>query len=383
MNARVLVLGSLVVLSLSSAGCRRRRSTGPDPAIRVSVELGGGQDDPAVPTPEFPVTDVFWSSKANELLDAAHSLRTVRCPPNGAAGSVWGTDVYTADSSVCTAALHSGLLDLAQGGVVQIVRESPAASYRGSARNGVRSNGFAAYPAAFRFSRGPRPGLLEEPVDDGPGRTPPAGGPWARTLRDQRGVETADPVVFECPAGGSAHTVWGTDVYTDDSSVCVAAVHAGVITFAQGGTVRAWRGPAQISFGGSERNGVSTTNYGHFDGSFAFDRAAFARMPRAPEGATAYGWDQSLSTRRAERVLRQRAWCPPNGTAHTVWGTDVYTDDSSVCTAAVHAGLISLERGGTFTVSNAPGRPNYRGAARHGVTSQDYGEFAGSIRLSR
>src|SRR5450432_633198 len=42
--------------------------------------------------------------------------------------------------------------------------------------------------------------------------------------------------------------------------------------------------------------------------------------------------------------------CTPAGTMHAVWGSDIYTADSSICTAAVHAGLITLERGGTVTI---------------------------------
>ena len=35
-----------------------------------------------------------------------------------------------------------------------------------------------------------------------------------------------------CPAIGNAAmgAVWGTDIYTDDSAICAAAVHAGAIT---------------------------------------------------------------------------------------------------------------------------------------------------------
>ncbi|MFO0559708.1 MAG: LCCL domain-containing protein [Polyangiales bacterium] len=382
MHARAVLLVLSVALSLSAQGCRRRRSSGPDPAIRVSLELGGRGEQPIV-QPEFPVSDVFWSTKAQELLDADHSLRTVRCPPNGALGPTWGTDVYTADSSVCSAAVHSGLLDLAQGGVVQIVRESVPARFRGSVRNGVTSHGFGVFPAAFRFAQGPRPGLTETPIDGPSGREGASDGPWARTLVSQRAGDHSQPVLVECPAGGSARTVWGTDVYTDDSSVCTAAVHAGLISFAQGGAVRAWLGPAQIAFRGTERNGVTSNNYGRFDGSFAFDRGAFERVPRAPEGARAIGWNESLSSRRAERVRNERVWCPPHGGAGSVWGTDVYTDDSSVCTAAVHVGLITLEEGGVFFVSNGPGRASYRGSERNGVSTNGFERFEGSFTVRR
>lgn len=77
-------------------------------------------------------------------------------------------------------------------------------------------------------------------------------------------------LTFFCPPSGSASTVWGTDVYSDDSSVCTAGVHAGVITLAQGGVVRIVVQPGQASYEASERNGISTSPYGAWGRSFSF-----------------------------------------------------------------------------------------------------------------
>lgn len=69
---------------------------------------------------------------------------------------------------------------------------------------------------------------------------------------------------------------------------------------------------------------------------------------------------------------RFRYGCPPGGTLFPVWGTRTYTSDSSICSAAVHAGLITLETGGTVTFELRRGRDSYRGTRRHGVTSRDW-----------
>jgi hypothetical protein len=61
-----------------------------------------------------------------------------------------------------------------------------------------------------------------------------------------------------------------------------------------------------------------------------------------------------------------------------VWGTDIYTDDSRLCRAALHAGVISAE-GGPVTVVRSAGRPLYVGSSRNGVTSSDYGSYRASI----
>jgi hypothetical protein len=70
---------------------------------------------------------------------------------------------------------------------------------------------------------------------------------------------------------------------------------------------------------------------------------------------------------------------PPNGTAGAVWGTGVYTDDSSIGTAAVHMGLITFANGGSVTIEMRPGQDSYQAMQLNGVTSSSYGEWEGSF----
>jgi hypothetical protein len=64
---------------------------------------------------------------------------------------------------------------------------------------------------------------------------------------------------------------------------------------------------------------------------------------------------------------------PSSGAGYTVWGTDIYTNDSSVCAAAVHAGLIDLEGGGEVVIEIRPGESSYLGTTANGVTTLSYG----------
>jgi hypothetical protein len=64
--------------------------------------------------------------------------------------------------------------------------------------------------------------------------------------------------------GQAEGTVWGTDVYTRDSSLGVAAVHAGLLKVGQTGVLRMKVVPAQKAYPGSTRNGVTTTDYADF-----------------------------------------------------------------------------------------------------------------------
>jgi hypothetical protein len=65
-------------------------------------------------------------------------------------------------------------------------------------------------------------------------------------------------------------TVYGSDVYTSDSAICPAAVHAGIITLAKGGQVTFEIRPKQSSYTASKRNGVTSEPYNTGKASYAF-----------------------------------------------------------------------------------------------------------------
>lgn len=90
-------------------------------------------------------------------------------------------------------------------------------------------------------------------------------------------------------------------------------------------------------------------------------------------------WTTSASGFKAEDNLTYKFQCPANGTASAIWGSDIYTQDSSICTAAVHAGLFTLESGGTVTIEFRPGRKTYGSTVRNGITSNTFGEYAHSF----
>jgi hypothetical protein len=72
-----------------------------------------------------------------------------------------------------------------------------------------------------------------------------------------------------CPEGceGSSK-VWGDGLYTKDSPICKASIHAGVIG-KSGGKVKVTVQPGQDSYKGSTKNGITTEKYGSFGGSYA------------------------------------------------------------------------------------------------------------------
>jgi hypothetical protein len=65
-----------------------------------------------------------------------------------------------------------------------------------------------------------------------------------------------------------------------------------------------------------------------------------------------------------------------------LWGTDVYTGDSVLATAAVHAGLVTPGATAILRVTVEQPLGQYQGSTRHGVTSHDFGPFGTAYRLS-
>jgi LCCL domain len=68
-------------------------------------------------------------------------------------GSVWGTDVYTGDSALSTAAVHAGAVKAGETTVVRLTVMPPLTQYQGSVRNGVTTRDYGRYGTAFRVDR--------------------------------------------------------------------------------------------------------------------------------------------------------------------------------------------------------------------------------------
>lgn len=71
-------------------------------------------------------------------------------------GTVWGTDLYTLDSTIALAAVHAGALKAGQTGVVRIRVLGPQPTFQGSERNGVQSMAYGFYNGAYQFDKGRR-----------------------------------------------------------------------------------------------------------------------------------------------------------------------------------------------------------------------------------
>ena len=73
--------------------------------------------------------------------------------------------------------------------------------------------------------------------------------------------------------------------------------------------------------------------------------------------------------------------CPANVSLGSIWGSGPYTDDSTICTAGVHAGVITQAAGGTVTINISQGLSSYTSTTQHGVTTSSYGAWGGSYTV--
>ena len=64
----------------------------------------------------------------------------------------------------------------------------------------------------------------------------------------------------------------------------------------------------------------------------------------------------------------------------TLWGDFIYTDDSEIGGAAVHAGVLTLA-GGTVTLEVSPGQGSYPGTTSNGITSMEWDQWYRSYQF--
>lgn len=179
------------------------------------------------------------------LAEDSHSCS---CAPDAPARLVWGSGPYTADSDICTAARHAGLLT-GDGGEVLVVKEPGLDAYEGSTQNGVTSGRWGRFGASIAIV------ALDATASEAEGAE------ICTELSDE--IETR----CFCPADGVNEAIWGAGPYATGSDLCTAARHAGAIGLA-GGEISLIRVPGLTSYRPTERNGILSLEWGDNDESF-------------------------------------------------------------------------------------------------------------------
>ena len=187
-------------------------------------------------------------------------------------------------------------------------------------------------------------------------------------------------IAVTCPAGARTATIWGTGTYTSDSAICVAATHAGALPGTEAGTVVVEVAPGLQAYEGTIRHGIASNAYPAWTESFRFPDAAELESDDSVYFDHTGDWVTPPNRFPMQAGVIYRFVCPSATQTGNVWGTDIYTDDSSICEAAVHAGVIGRD-GGTVHYERLGGQQSYRGSVRNGVSSSDYAAWPGSFRF--
>jgi hypothetical protein len=118
-----------MLAGLRDSAVRRARSDEADAIDRLIVQL---ETEPVGDVQAAPNNLEAYRSRIGESFLFSVTGNT--------AGPLWGTDVYTTDSSPAKAAVHAGVLRPGDAGVVRITIVERLPNYRGSTRNGVTSS---------------------------------------------------------------------------------------------------------------------------------------------------------------------------------------------------------------------------------------------------
>ncbi|CAH1246490.1 ADAMTS16 [Branchiostoma lanceolatum] len=200
------------------------------------------------------------------------------------------------------------------------------------------------------------------------------------TSADSSQFNSQETFTVSCPAGCSGNSndkVWGTYIYTDDSSICRAAIHDGRITDA-GGQVTVYKWPGQDSYLDTDQNGVKSKSYGSWGGSFAFSAASqkWRDDLRCGDGyATGDGTAAECNPDGISPCCSPHNWCG-NSADHcdcadcVDYSTDPLADPSETCQdgdGASYRGIVTVTTSGKTCQAWGSQTPH-----EHGRTSANY-----------
>uniref|UniRef100_A0A673X6R9 Cysteine-rich secretory protein LCCL domain containing 1b n=1 Tax=Salmo trutta TaxID=8032 RepID=A0A673X6R9_SALTR len=170
---------------------------------------------------------------------------------------------------------------------------------------------------------------------------------------------------YECPPGclSSPGKVIGTAYYDMQSSVCGAGLHAGIIDN-DGGWLDVTRHGRKPHFTKSYKNGIHNACIFQM----TLWHLCFSVKAVPCETTVARFCPYKRPARHCPRL-----YCPRNCLHETrarVIGTQYYSDKSSICRAAIHAGVIQNDSGGYLDVQPVDKRRQYSGSYQNGISSE-------------
>uniref|UniRef100_A0A674N9I6 Cysteine-rich secretory protein LCCL domain containing 1a n=1 Tax=Takifugu rubripes TaxID=31033 RepID=A0A674N9I6_TAKRU len=174
---------------------------------------------------------------------------------------------------------------------------------------------------------------------------------------------------YECPAGclDATGKVVGTVYYEMQSSVCRAGLHAGVIDN-DGGWMDVTRQGRKDFFIKSYKNGIQSLGKYQSANSFIASRVTVKAITCETTAAQLCPYQKPA--KHCPRIYCQRNCLEENPHLSRVIGTRIYSDKSSICRAAIHAGVIRNDAGGYIDVMPVDMKKYYTASYQNGVFSE-------------
>ncbi|XP_076868976.1 cysteine-rich secretory protein LCCL domain-containing 1 [Brachyhypopomus gauderio] len=174
---------------------------------------------------------------------------------------------------------------------------------------------------------------------------------------------------YECPAGclDSSAKVVGTMYYDMQSSICRAGVHSGVIDN-DGGWLDVTRQGRKDFFIKSNKHGIQSVGKFQSANSFTVSKVTVKAVTCEMSVATLCPYQTPL--RHCPRIYCPQNCLQENAQISRVIGTRTYSDRSSMCRSAIHAGVIRNELGGYIDVMPTTSRHQYAASYQNGILSE-------------
>ena len=265
-------------------------------------------------------------------------------------GTVYGTDVYRVDSSIKRAALHMGLVSIGEEKVIKIkVVKCPEKGYVASTRNGIStssvgySSGSSGYGFVFIGDNG-----KEVKV------------PTIESILSSK--KNAIEVKINAKAYNGA-TIEKYYYSINNGQYVESTQNSYTFTGLTEGTEYTIKTYAKDSNNSSTIITESKTITGDY-----------------PEGLTVIKASGNLTSYRGKNNLVLGVLVTGSNSG-SLWGTETYTDDSSLAAAVVHMGIAKANQTVLVKVQILPGQTSYVGTTQNGITSNSYSSYAGSYKI--
>ncbi len=231
--------------------------------------------------------------------------------------------------SICRAAQHSGKLKPNKSGEILVTLTGPKPIFNGSEGDDKTESGtFQGASTSFKISEAQPLTKITCSV---------------KVNQDKfANAPTNQQFVVLCPKKCSKkkdETIYGSETYTDDSSICIAAIHRGIINDI-GGEVKFVITVGKDNYKGTNGFGIASKEHGPHVRSFSF---------LGTKSAINYGYDEDFQGKFADKYQLHKHPNPRNPNSDS-W--DFYRDPKYINAKGEQEPLIGIRHTGFITANN-------------------------------